>query len=104
MPNEAGRLRQRGNAQREGLWPTNAMHELLIPNLASSVVVLFPERSSTTRERSRSVPARPYTVRFLTQMEQENAALRCRVVELALQIQDLNERADSRSRALSERE
>jgi hypothetical protein len=100
MPTEVRRSRQRSNARLEKLWRINAMPKPVIPNLASSVVVLFPEGSSTTRERSsRSVPARPHTLSSLARMEEENAALRSRVVELALQIQDLKERADSRSRA-----
>jgi hypothetical protein len=100
LPNEVRRSRQRSNTRREKLWRINATPKPVIPNLASSVVVLFPEGSSATRERSsRSVPARPHTLRSLARMEEENAALRSRVVELALQIQDLKERADSRSRA-----
>ena len=90
MLNKVVRLRQRGNAQREELW-RSPTPKRLVSNFSSSVVVLFPERSKAAQERSRNLPAPPESLKFLTQLEQENAELRRYVVELALQIQDLKD-------------
>lgn len=92
MRNEVVRLRKRASTQRGQLWHGTAAPGP-VDNVASSVVVLFPERSRIARGNRPSASTSAEAARRLARMEQENAELRRRVVDLALQVQALKEDA-----------
>jgi hypothetical protein len=85
MRNEVVRLRRRAGPQDAGPWHARAMSNRPPADRGASVVMLFPERSVIAQ-------VQPDAVKLFRCLELENAELRCQVVELALQIQELKER------------
>lgn len=93
MRNEVVRLRKRASTQQAELWHGTAAPRP-VDHVASSVVVLFPERPRIARGNRLRALTSAEAARRLARMEQENAELRRRVVDLALQVQSLKEDAD----------
>jgi hypothetical protein len=101
MRNVVVRLLRPGSAQRAQHWHGNASPKQRMANAASSVVVLFPERSRAPRGHVCDAPANPETVKTLAELEQENAELRRHVVDLALKIQELKADPADRHKSIS---